>query len=204
MRLYGLCCPVLLSLVVCRPQLLQLAVDLDAIKLLVKLLGSKAAAANEHGSSSDPTTAADVLCGSRRSNGSALRRAPSTAAAKARAAAAVAAATAAATAAVQLRHGCLAALGALAMHGDAARQKMMAELGGRLVQLAVAALSDADAGVRAAAALCLRGLSRSVRLLRSGSIPAGAAGPLVALLQDSSASDLQVGVLLHATIVRTP
>jgi hypothetical protein len=48
------------------------------------------------------------------------------------------------------------------------------------------------AGVRQEAASVLRGLSRSVRLLRGPSLPPTLAGPLVALLLDSTASGVQV------------
>jgi hypothetical protein len=173
-----------------RPELLQLAVDLDAIKLLIKLLSSKAAAATATATGQHDTI---PTAGTAAANGASSSSKPtSTAAAKARAAAAAAATAAAAAAAVQLRRGCLAALAALAMHGDVARTKMVSEQGSKLVQLVVAALSDADADVRAAAALCLRGLCRSARLLRGGSIPAAVAGPLVALLQDAGSSEVQV------------
>jgi vesicle coat complex subunit len=80
------------------------------------------------------------------------------------------------------------------MHSDVARQKMVAENSGKLIQVVVAALADPNADVRGAAALCLRGLCRSARLLRAGSIPAAVAAPLVTLLQDASTSDVQVRV----------
>lgn len=47
-------------------------------------------------------------------------------------------------------------------------------------------------GVRIGAANTLRGLSRSVRILRGTSLTPNLAPPLVALLQDSSNSDVQV------------
>ena len=48
------------------------------------------------------------------------------------------------------------------------------------------------AGVRLGAANTLRGLSRSVRILRGVALTPNLAPPLVALLQDSSATDVQV------------
>jgi hypothetical protein len=171
---------------------------LDTIKLLIGILSSKAAspAAAAAAGIADPTAAAPAAKGAISSSSS---KAPSTAASKARAAAAAAGTAAASAAAVQLRHGCLTALAALAVHSECtspaiavARQKMVAEHSGKLIQVVVAALSDPVADVRGAAALCLRGLCRSARLLRCGSIPADVAAPLVTLLQDASASDVQV------------
>ncbi|KAF8055946.1 ARMC8 [Scenedesmus sp. PABB004] len=133
---YLLGVPLVLSqLMADRPDVQQLALELDAGKTLSRLLHSKAAVAGG------------------------------------------------------LRRGCLLALGALALQGDAARAQMVE--GGRLVTTVVAALADADAQVRAAAAVCLRGLCRSARLLRGGTFPDGVAAPLVALLQDSAASEVQ-------------
>jgi hypothetical protein len=48
------------------------------------------------------------------------------------------------------------------------------------------------AGVRLGAANTLRGLSRSVRILRGTALTSNLAPPLMALLQDSSATDVQV------------
>jgi hypothetical protein len=107
----------------CRPELLKLALELDAVKLLISLLSSPAAAGPHQNGDSK---AADILS-------------------------VAAAATAAATAAaVELKRGCLLALAALALQGDAARQQMV---DGRLVQLVVAALSDTDSGGGPAAVL---------------------------------------------------
>jgi hypothetical protein len=176
--------------------------DLDVIKLLIKILTSNAAAATLSGlGAADPTAAGAAAPAAKGASSSSSSKAPSTAAAKARAAAAAAASAAAAAAAVQLRCGCLTALAALAMHSDVARQKMVTEQSGKLVQVVVAWLADADADVRAAAALCLRGLCRSARLLRGGSIPAAVAAPLVTLLQDASASEVQVMVLQELLLV---
>ncbi|KAF6261181.1 armadillo-type protein [Scenedesmus sp. NREL 46B-D3] len=163
---------------------------LGAIKLLVKVLASKAAGepgANDATAAAAPATKA-----------SSSSKAPpaSTAVAAARASAAAAAAGAAAAAAVRLRRGCLAALAALAMHGEAARQKVAAEQGGRLLQLAWLRWAMQTQGAR---------------LLRGGGIPAAVAAPLVALLQDAGASEVQVAaagavcnLLLAFSSVRQP
>jgi hypothetical protein len=49
-----------------------------------------------------------------------------------------------------------------------------------------------SAGVRLGAANTLRGLSRSVRILRGTALTPNLAAPLVALLNDSSSSAVQV------------
>lgn len=83
----------------------------------------------------------------------------------------------------------LQALAGLAIGSESARQQMVDS---RIVPILAAALTEPDAGVRLAAANTLRGLSRSVRILRGTALTPNLAGPLVALLQDSSASEVQV------------
>jgi hypothetical protein len=58
--------------------------------------------------------------------------------------------------------------------------------------LLVALLSLQLSGVRLGAANTLRGLSRSVRVLRGPTLTPDLAAPLVTLLQDSSSCEVQV------------
>eukprot|EP00878_Enallax_costatus_P014315 GHUV01014973.1.p1 GENE.GHUV01014973.1~~GHUV01014973.1.p1 ORF type:complete len:411 (+),score=143.93 GHUV01014973.1:1038-2270(+) len=76
------------------------------------------------------------------------------------------------------------------MQGDTARQKMME--GGRLITVVVSSLNDSDLETKVAAVGCLRGLSRSVKMLRGSTIPNSVAGPLVTMMQDSQAIEVQV------------
>lgn len=179
-----------MSLLLYRPELLKLAVELDTIQTLIRLLHSKAASAV--GIPSKPEVASGAALSMTSSTGLVPIFKSSAAAAKAaRLAAASAAADAAAEDAITLRKGCLLSLAALAMQGDEARQRMID--GGRLLTAVVSGLSDSGSEIRGAAAGCLRGLSRSVKLLRGTSIPTTVAGPLVALLQEEQATDVQVG-----------
>lgn len=177
-----------------RPELLKLAVELDTIQSLIKLLHSKAASAaspapkeSEHAAVSQPANSAATTT---------VYKSAVAAAKAARLAAAAMAAAAAVEDAATLRKGCLMSLAAIAMQGDEARQKMME--GGRMMSAVVPSLSDSDVSIRVAAAECLRGLSKSVKLLRGGSIPDTVAAPLVAMLQDSQCSDVQVGLFANS------
>lgn len=65
----------------------------------------------------------------------------------------------------RLREGCLRALGSLCLNRDDSRKQLMEA---KVLRHIVRALEDPHGGVRAAAALCVRALSRCVRTLRGG------------------------------------
>ncbi|GLC39698.1 hypothetical protein PLESTB_001853800 [Pleodorina starrii] len=155
-------------------QLQKAAADADTVRLLAGLLAAEAAAA--------PTTAA------------ATAEAPpppsSTAAAVPGQGGAVDGGSAAATpgavsANARLREGCLRALSSLCLNRDDSRKQL---LEAKVLRHIVRSLEDPHDGVRAAAALCVRALSRCVRTLRGGLLEGGGdlAPALVGLLADGN------------------
>jgi hypothetical protein len=80
--------------------------------------------------------------------------------------------------------GALGALGALCMHSEERRLQLAARA--PAVAAVAAALDAPEAGVRAAAALCVRALTRSIRAMRQAALhEGGAAQALVRLLGDA-------------------
>lgn len=143
--------------------LIKAALDADAVKLLCSCLAASTAAS---------TPAQEAACGLGGAAG-----------------AGGASGKAAGAAGRRMRAGALRALGALCMRHEEARVQVVTA---KAVPHITAALSDPDDGARAAAALCIRGLSNSARSLRISFVDAGIAAPLVKLLGDDS-TEVQVG-----------
>ncbi|KAG2441911.1 hypothetical protein HXX76_003517 [Chlamydomonas incerta] len=142
------------------------AADADTVRLLAGLLAADAA---------PPPSAAAAAA-------AAPAAAPATAGCSA---AGAAAGSTSATAAAALREGCLRALGSLCLNRDDSRKQL---LEAKVLRHIVRSLEDPCDGVRAAAALCVRALSRCVRTLRSSLLDGGGelAPLLVALLDDTN------------------
>ncbi|KAI8473826.1 MAG: armadillo-type protein [Monoraphidium minutum] len=155
---------VLADLMADEPALIKAALDADAVKLLCSCLAAAAAGAQQ----------AQQQVGSGGGDAPGGKDAAGGAAGGA--------------GARRLRAGVLRSLGALCAQHEEARAQAVAA---KAVPHVVAALSDADAPARAAAALCVRGLSNSARSLRVSVVEAGVAAPLVKLLSDDS-TDVQI------------
>ncbi|GIL55341.1 hypothetical protein Vafri_10888 [Volvox africanus] len=158
---------VLASLVEASEALQKAAADADAVRLLAGLLAAEAVAAE-----AETTTA--------RTTGQAV--AAPDAAAVSSGVTPYLATCAAADGGVSssLREGCLRALGSLCLNHDESRKQL---LEAKVLRHIVKALEDPSNGVRAAAALCVRALTRCVRTLRGGLLEGGG-GELAQLLVD--------------------
>lgn len=107
--------------------------------------------------------------------------------------------------AVRLFEGCLEALAALALHGDAKRRRI-AELPSFLTKTVAPALASPAIGVQIAACRLVRVLSRTVSILRTNLFDAGVADRLHALL-DGAPESVQieaVAVLCNVLIKFSP
>lgn len=94
----------------------------------------------------------------------------------------------------RLKAGVLHALGTLCLYWDDARQQVIHS---KVMSTVVQGLSDSDETIRAAAALALRALSRSVRTLRASVVDADVAAPLCRLLSDDNV-EVQVSAVVAA------
>ncbi|GLI71651.1 hypothetical protein VaNZ11_016930, partial [Volvox africanus] len=173
---------VLASLVEGSEALQKAAADADAVRLLAGLLAAEAVAA-------EVTTATATTA---RTTGQAVA-APDVAAAAAVSSGAIPgpAVCAAADGGVSssLREGCLRALGSLCLNHDDSRRQL---LEAKVLRYIVKALEDPSNGVRAAAALCVRALTRCVRTLRGGLLEGGGGEPAQLLVDMLADKDLEV------------
>lgn len=99
---------------------------------------------------------------------------------------------------------CLLAIAQLTLLRDDLRRKVAEE---RLLPRIVAYLRSSSVTLRGAAAECVRALSRSANMLRSGLVEAGAATPLFELLsddEDDSVREVAVAAISNLVLDFSP
>ncbi|KAG2485485.1 hypothetical protein HYH03_015759 [Edaphochlamys debaryana] len=178
---------VLAALIEGSERLQKAAADADTVRLLAGLLAAEASG----GAAPAVTAAGAAAVGCLASAAPAATVGPSTAAGTAATAPGLGSpgsgAGSASSCSAALREGCLRALGSLCLNRDDSRRQL---LEAKVLRHIVRCLEDPCEGVRAAAALVVRALSRCVRTLRGGLLEGGRgelAPVLVKLLGDANA-----------------
>lgn len=91
---------------------------------------------------------------------------------------------------IRLREGALTALVALTYEQDSTRRMLVDMTAPAVLPMVVPSLGAAALGIRVAACRLVRSLSRSVSILRTSLVDAGAATRLIAILKDDSEPDI--------------